>query len=77
MATEEFIKIENRLVKDGKINVFNLKVLAFNICRGTRKVKVDILFDLLEPKNQHCYGKRIIKHDCDNLKEFIYNLFLF
>lgn len=38
---------KHSIVIDGFIDIFNLKVFAFLICRGQHKRKVDFMYDLI------------------------------
>ena len=48
---------KHALVINGSINIFNFKVLAFIMCRGTYEKKCDILWDLIW-NEKDCQARR-------------------
>jgi hypothetical protein len=65
------------MVVNGNVNVFNFKVLAFLICRGTDATKIDCLWDLIWGMKNAKAKKKTIKWDSKNLKQFFKKLFYF
>ena len=68
LTSADFGPSETPLVKNDIININGLKIIAFMICRGKRKIKAEALFSFFEPAKTHCYGKKFLKHDNPVLK---------
>ena len=49
------------MVVNGNVNVFNFKVLAFVICRGTDATKIDCLWDLIWGMKNAKVKNKVIK----------------
>ena len=68
---------KHSIVLDGIIDVFNLKVFAFLICRGQHKRKIDIMYDLIWQKKNAKKKWPRITWTHKNLKPFFKKLFFF